>query len=269
MDFGFIVTRHVNTKKTNYYWNHCIQCIRTFYPYKKIIIIDDNSNQEFIKSDFEYNNVEYIQSDYPGLGELLPFLYFLKNKWFDRAIIIHDSTFFRKRISFERLKVPVMPLWHFDSYSDFILDPSIEKKSLRIAKNLKNSSIVKKYLLDSNKNGSDGLIQPLGMSKKLWQGFFGVQCMIQYDFLKRINDHYDLNTLIPAVTCRDDRCGMERIMAVLCYLEFPNLILMPSILGNIFRYHPRSYSYNVDQYIEDSLKKQVGNYPVIKIWSGR
>jgi len=269
MDFGFIITRHVNSEKTNYYWNHCIQCIRTFYPHKKIIVIDDNSNQNFIKKDFDYKNVEYIQSEHPGRGELLPFLYFLKNRWFERAVIIHDSTFFRKRVTFERLKAPVMPLWHFDSYNDSILDPSMRTNHAKIAKNLKNYSIVKKYLLESNKLGPGNMIQPLGMKRKIWQGFFGVQCFIHYDFLKKINDTYDLTRLIPVVKCRDDRCGMERIMAVLCYIEFPNLISMPSLFGNIFTYHPQSYSYNVDQYIEDSLKKQVGPYPVIKIWSGR
>ena len=40
--FGFIITRHVNSVKTNNYWNHCVKLIRTFYPLRKIIIIDDN-----------------------------------------------------------------------------------------------------------------------------------------------------------------------------------------------------------------------------------
>ena len=44
MDYGFIITRHVNSEKTNKYWNNAIICIRTFYPQKKIVIIDDNSN---------------------------------------------------------------------------------------------------------------------------------------------------------------------------------------------------------------------------------
>ena len=37
--YGFIITRHVNSEKTNKYWNKCVKCIRTFYPLKKIIII--------------------------------------------------------------------------------------------------------------------------------------------------------------------------------------------------------------------------------------
>ena len=26
-DFGFIITRHVNSELTNKYWNNCIQCL--------------------------------------------------------------------------------------------------------------------------------------------------------------------------------------------------------------------------------------------------
>ena len=56
--YGFIITRHVNSEKTNKYWNKCVRCIRAFYPLRKIIIIDDNSNQSFIKADFQYSNIE-------------------------------------------------------------------------------------------------------------------------------------------------------------------------------------------------------------------
>jgi hypothetical protein len=52
--YGFIITRHVKCQKTNKYWNHCVRCIRFYYPFRKIIIIDDNSKDEFVKSDFDY-----------------------------------------------------------------------------------------------------------------------------------------------------------------------------------------------------------------------
>ena len=54
--YGFIITRHVNSEKTNKYWNKCVRCIRKFYPLRKIIIIDDNSNSDFIKADFLISN---------------------------------------------------------------------------------------------------------------------------------------------------------------------------------------------------------------------
>ena len=92
--FGFIITRHVNSERTNKYWNLCIRCIRRYYN-NTIIVIDDNSNKSFIKADFEYKNVQFIQSEFPGAGELLPYYYFHLNKYFNNAVIIHDSVFIR------------------------------------------------------------------------------------------------------------------------------------------------------------------------------
>ena len=40
--------------------------------------IDDNSKKEFVRADYNYKNIETIQSEYPGCGELLPYVYFLK-----------------------------------------------------------------------------------------------------------------------------------------------------------------------------------------------
>ena len=62
MTYGFIITRHVNSEQTNKYWNQCVKLIRTYYPLKKIVIIDDNSNPEFLKSDFDYKNMPVAQS---------------------------------------------------------------------------------------------------------------------------------------------------------------------------------------------------------------
>ena len=101
--FGFIITRHVNSKSTNKYWNHTVKILRTLYPNTKIIIIDDNSNKTFVKAHFNYKNIEIIKSEFPGRGELLPYYYYIKNKFFENAIILHDSVFFHKRINFNAL----------------------------------------------------------------------------------------------------------------------------------------------------------------------
>ena len=65
--YGFIITRHVNSEKTNNYWNRCIKLIITFYPHRKIVVIDDNSNQDFVKAEFEYKNLpNFPHSTAPG-----------------------------------------------------------------------------------------------------------------------------------------------------------------------------------------------------------
>ena len=44
---GFIILRHVNSELTNQYWIYCYQSIRK-YPEQSILIIDDNSNYQYI-----------------------------------------------------------------------------------------------------------------------------------------------------------------------------------------------------------------------------
>ena len=140
MTFGFIILRHVNSEKTNEYWNQSVKLIKTFYPNNQIVIIDDNSNLEYLKSDREYSDLIVIDSEYPRRGELLPFIYFLKYKWFDNAIIIHDGVFIHKRIPFEHFNFPVLPLWHHPGDKDEDNIRNVMRLVIRLKNNYKLNS---------------------------------------------------------------------------------------------------------------------------------
>lgn len=255
MNFGFIITRHVNSEQTNKYWNHNVKLIRSLYPLKKIVIIDDNSNQDFIKADFEYKNLEIIQSEYPGRGELLPFIYYLRHKWFENAVIIHDSSFIHKRIPFEKFKMPVLPFWHYPYDKEYL------SNLLRIGGYLKNPLFIKQRLTGSE-------INVLGMSdENKFNLCFGGQCFINHSFLSNIEKKYRLTNLVNAITCRKDRCGFERIIGLLFTNEYSNLVKIPSFYGNIRKHH-LSFSYNFDQYMNDFNNKIIHG-TIVKVWTGR
>jgi hypothetical protein len=255
MTYGFVITRHVNSEQTNKYWNQCVKLIRTHYPFKKIVIIDDNSNPTFVKSDFDYKNIEIIQSEYPKRGELLPYIYFLKNKWFDNAVIIHDSVFIHKRIPFERINDPVMPLWHHD------YDKENLQNLLRICSNLRNSLYLKQKL-----NGNE--INILGLHRKdKFNLCFGVQSYINLKFLEMLEAKYKITNLISVINSRTDRCGLERIMGLLFNQEYPLLNKKGSLFGNIMKHH-RAFNYNYDQYLQDFNNKKAYE-PFVKVWTGR
>ena len=93
--FGFIILRHVNNEISSHYWSVCYDRIRRFYPETPIVIIDDNSTYEFIDSKKEAALYKclILRSIFPKRGELLPYYYYIHNKWFDSALIIHDSVF--------------------------------------------------------------------------------------------------------------------------------------------------------------------------------
>jgi len=250
--FGFIITRHVNSKKTNNYWNHSIKLLRSFYPYAKIVIIDDNSNYEFVKPEFNYQNVEIIQSEFPKRGELLPYYYYLKHKFFKNAVILHDSVFFHKRIKFEKMNnIKVLPLWHF--YPD---KENLENTT-RIVTNLKNHASIE------NKLYNDSLM-PLRHNK--WYGCFGVQSYINLKFLEQIENKYNITKLIHSVECRSDRCCLERIFGCIFFTEYNNIIDQKSLFGDIMKY--QTWGYNYDNYISN-LKKGAIPKPIVKIWTGR
>jgi hypothetical protein len=253
MTYGFIITRHVNSEETNKYWNHSVKLIRSLYPNKQIIIIDDNSNKEFLVDEHEYNNLTIIQSEYQGRGELLPFIYFLKYKWFDNAIIIHDSVFIHKRIPFEVFNCPVLPLWHHPKDKENI------NNIVRIVGYLKNN-----YKLYSKITRSDMV---LGLNDGKYNICFGCQCFINLRFLERLESKYKISNLVNAIHCRIDRCSLERILGLLFNEEYQKLKNIKSLFGEI-RYHYKSFGYHYPEYWKHFQNKKIV-HPIVKIWTGR
>ena len=254
-NFGFIITRHVNSKKTNRYWNQCVKLIRNFYPFKQIVVIDDNSNQEFVKNDHDYKNLTVIQSEYPGRGELLPYIYYLKYKWFSSAVIIHDSLFVHRRIPFETFKMPVLPLWHHEYDKENI------NNLFRISSVLTNNKTIVTKLDESNQ-------QLLGFNNKNKSVLcFGGQTYIQLSFLELLQQKYNITNLVDVIKNRIDRCAFERIIGLLFCEEYPKLCKIKSLFGDILTKN-KSFNYNYDEYNEDLKNKRV-IYPFVKVWTGR
>jgi len=252
--FGFIITRHVNSEETNRYWNHSVNLLRKFYPKKKIIIIDDNSDAKFVKADLDYSNVEIIHSEFPGRGELLPYYYFIKTKFFENAIIIHDSVFFHKRINFDVLNgIKVIPLWFFASDKENIVN------TLRITDSLKGSFNIKQKLTLNE--------SILGMPKNKWYGCFGCQTYINFNFLSQLQNKYDISSMVNTIKNRSDRCCLERILGCIFFTENPQIYKNKAILGDITKY-PLWRRYTYIKY-KNNLKKGLIPSIVVKVWTGR
>jgi len=258
-NYGFIITRHVKCDKTNKYWNTCVRCIRYFYPDKKIIIIDDNSNQYFIKAFKDYHNIEVIQSEYHGRGELLPYYYFYKKHFFDNALIIHDSIFIHKRINIEQLiGVSVLPLWHFEP------DKHHHDTALILTKTLKNNyDIIEKLKFKQNGDKHDFITN----TDSEWVGCFGVQSFINFEFLQLLEVKYNIFNLLEHVKTREYRCASERIFGIIFSIEYKQLLKKKSLLGDILRTRKNGeYSYN--DYEKDKKQMKLPHY-IIKVWTGR
>ena len=249
---GFIILRCVKSEVHNNYWIECYNCIRNFYPDNKILIIDDDSNYDFIKNDnIILTHTQIIDSEFKGSGELLPYYYFLKNKFCDKAVIIHDSVFIQKYIDFSNNNIF---LWHFDNHID-----SNEKNEKLLIEKLDNNNNVLEYYM-----------------KKEWNGIFGGMSIITYDFLKLIDNTYNISILLKYIKCRNRRMRFERVFACIFLYEKNNENNEnnndnydnkdPSLFGNILKYCKWGYTY--DKYIEDKNNNTI-HKSIIKVWSGR
>ena len=196
-DFGIIMLRNVIDKTTNEYWKLSYRCIRKFYPNNYIIIIDDNSNYNFVDLDFQKQlyNAHIIRSDYPARGEILPYFYFLETKIFDKAIILHDSVFLNSPINTTIHNYRF--LWTFKSVNnDYHIN---QKRQISILKNNKE------------------LLHFFEHNKKML-ACFGCMTIITRKYLQEINKRYDLFRLFNVIHSRNDRMFFEVVFA--CILQY-------------------------------------------------
>lgn len=232
-DIGFIILRHVNNEVTNKYWIHSYQCIRKYYPENKILIIDDNSDKKFITNEYLYKTT-IINSEFPKRGELLFYYYYLQNKLFDTAVLIHDSVFINKYIDMNVDKYRI--LWDFQHNWDNCVR---EKSLIRVFNDRKLLNFYR--------------------TKEKWVGCFGSMCIITHDYLTDINNIYDISKLLGHVICREDRIAFERVIA--CLLQINEKNKTKSLLGNIMEYCKRGIKFHE--------KDKYRRLPIIKVWTGR
>ena len=242
---GFVFTRHVNSPETNNYWIEAYTQIRKFYPQNPIMIIDDNSNYQHIKQPetLHLTNCFIIQSEFPQRGELLSYYYFNKYNLFDKAVIMHDSTFIQAPINFDETET-IKFFWHF--YHDWD-DHQTEKSLIESTLN----------------NKTEALIQY--EQKDTWLGAFGLQAVITRDFLSQLQSRFNIFNLLNHVNTRPQRMAVERIFGLLCSIQKPDLYDDPSLFGTIHNYCKWGYTYQT--YMQD--KNNLVSLPVVKVWSSR
>ena len=238
---GFIMLRHVTNETTNLYWIHCYHCIRTFYPENHILIIDDNSCSQFVTNHVVYNTT-IIPSEYPGRGELLPYYYYCNvgNKYFDVAVILHDSVFLNQPLNVDLSQVTTYKmLWDFEHPWDQTED------ELRILEVFRDAELTEYYT-----------------QKQRWKGCFGGMSIIAHDFLCHINEKYNLAHLLDVVVNRYNRSSFERVIACLLHKCGPTETkTKKALLGNIHKYCPWGITW------QDKAK--FARLPITKCWTGR
>lgn len=218
MSLGFVIVRHINSAATAEYWKEACRCIRRFYD-NAILIVDDNSDTKFINPAYSIkealvDNCTIVKSEFPARGELLGYYYFHKLKPFEKAVIIHDSVFLNSKIDFDSV-VGFRTLWSFEHRWD-----NVNHILSKITHLEPCSQILGMYL-----------------SKSKWKGCFGIMAVISWSFLDRLVQRFELfDRLLPYITCREDRCTLERILSCLVAIDFPEIVLKPHLINDIHQH---------------------------------
>lgn len=246
--FGFIITRHISNATTKNYWRECVKCIRKFYAMEKIIIIDNKSIvQDDIPETDEYKNVMLVQSEYPGGGEVLGYYYGWKYRPFESFIVMHDSMFLQGRLP--EIKESVLFLWHFDDY----LGQGVEGAANDTNATFINYCERKEELFN------------LYYDKKAWFGCFGSASFVRLEYVDRLFTKYNFLNCLQQIKFKHDREAMERVFALIAFLEEPQLKDIPSLLGNILKGYPNAFSLRWDHYVQGYRNPHAIN----KVWTGR
>lgn len=215
--FGFIMIRCVNSIETDESWKTCYNSIRQFYN-NMIVIVDDNSSVDFV-TDHHMINCTIIKSEYPKRGEFLPYYYYIKNRYFDRAIVIHDSMKFNSYYDFNNIT----------NYKNFTRLFSFGNPSYRqdieyfkeFTNCIYNGSLLNSYHLKN----IDRLI-----------GCFGTCYIVDHDYIMEIEKKYNISNLVKCIDSRPKRKTLERFISCLFEMDksTSRFNTRDDILGSIF-----------------------------------
>lgn len=239
----FVILTHIKDDNSRLLWKRSYESIRKFYPTQPIVIIDDNSPQP--ASIEGLINICMIQGKYPGAGELLPYIYFLKYQWAEKMIFLHDSMFLIRPFTAQELENSVKFHWHF---SDHRWD---------------NPTLIKELL--THLDHGEELISFCQMSD--WMGCFGVASMINIGVLQELEAKYSFTSrLRNFVHTRDHRMALERVFGIMLAKEKLYMIDSPSNFGTIHDFPLAFHSIG-----DKELNKIQSTHPgaIIKTWHGR
>lgn len=242
--YVFVILRHIRNTRDNDLWISCYNSIRQFYT-NQIIIIDDNSTINTVNG--KLVNTEIIKSEFNGAGEILPYHYFLKHKWADRMVFLHDSMFINRVFLDKELQGSIRFHWHFENKSE-------NPKMSTFLSMLPNSEAIEEFIHHSK-----------------WKGCFGATSIIDLEVAEKLEATYGLfSKLILSIRTRSDREMFERVLGII--VAYEGLVQGDnySNFGDILKYPSAFESHFETMDLARQLVLQNGyDTAILKIWRGR
>ena len=246
--YVFVILRNLKMVKDNDLWISSYNSIRKYYT-NPIVIIDDNSTINTVNG--RLTDTDVIKSEWKGAGEILPYYYFLKEKWADRMIFLHDSMFLNRPFYKSELEGPIRFHWHFD-HAD-----------------VRNDRKISTFL--SLLSQSKDVISEISNPEFIWKGCFGGTSIVDLDVVEQLEEKYEFfSKLISAIRTRNDRETFERVLGIMVYYEHLMDASSPSNFGSILSYPKAFESQNNNIETAAHIISQANyNTSIIKVWRGR
>ena len=248
----FVILRSIQSVRDNDLWITSYNAIRRWYS-NKIVIIDDNSAVNTVNG--RVMNTEVIPSECAGAGEILPYYYFLQNKWADRMIFLHDSMFLQRPFTADELDAPngVRFHWYFDGNGH---DNDV--------KLLTYLSVL------TPTDGTEAMMAFMKDPASVWKGCFGCATIMDYSVVEYLETKYRLfSKLVLMIRTRKDREVFERLLGRMLFFEQLVDVNTCSNFGDILRY-PNAFQER-DRVNLENMVHEAGSYPtaILKMWKGR
>ena len=255
-NYVFVVLRKVSKSMENSdtVWQECYKSIRKFYN-NKIIIIDNNSDNDTLTTSVHLENCEIINNKYYETRLFAPF-HFLINFDFNRAIILHDGCIFQNFVDFSKFK-NVKFIWHFD---------------MKIYDDVNN--INNQLNLLTNNDDLQNVFR-----KSNFTGCMGCCLAIEKEFLMHIEHKHKISNLVNIINNQESAIAFERTISIICFSLYPNLINDLSFEGEIkkmvwgYRYKHFVDNVKVFKCVEWDTQKEVeidiSEKSIIKIFGAR
>lgn len=214
---GFIIPTYVSSEKHYSILKDGIRKIRQYHDWP-IVIINDHSPLDIGSIAHEFPNISIELSYKKGAGELNPYWHYYHHKYFDTAIIMHDSMHLNKKlekidkvnsIQFLRYFVHHKSLW------SKILEPQTEYNRNFGIKNHDDLIIhlINITLKDLNQPFHN-FCNLMYFQKNKWVGCWGIQSIVTWDFLSQLQEKTNILDFINVIKNRRDRMAMESIFAL-------------------------------------------------------
>lgn len=221
-DFGILIPASIRHQNQYDWLNQIIIQLSTLYPSAPVVVIDDGSTSPL---NLNLPNVTVIKPDtYKGAGEMLPYYLLWNNRWFKKALIIHDNVYLKRQIDidgindvrFLKTAINHREHWHINlaPITDYNKKHGIYNHDDEILDFLKRA-----YKPDHPfyQHAMD-----IYHDKNAWVVCFGCQSVITLDFLDRLHKSTDILNVMPLVTTRRERMVMESLMGIACiYMGLP------------------------------------------------